>query len=155
MPPVADLHRFGQGLADRLAVGAGAVAADILCRHSNERGVADDDDLLVSTELLGRDDLDYHWCSKCGGYAVRRLTDTQLSYCRTAHRLHDLAQDLDLQGAGHNRTDLETTAAELAALADWHPIGERHWSGRGSGKWRRIVGDLQSKVQALHRRDAP
>lgn len=28
--PVADLHRFGQGLADRLAVGAGAVPADVL-----------------------------------------------------------------------------------------------------------------------------
>lgn len=30
MPPVADLHRFGQSLADRLAVGAGSVPADVL-----------------------------------------------------------------------------------------------------------------------------
>ncbi|MET8700048.1 hypothetical protein ABZW10_14435 [Kitasatospora sp. NPDC004723] len=125
-----------------------------MCRHSNERGAADDD-LLTPADLLGRDDLRNHWCRKCGGYAVRRLTDTQLSYYRAAHRLHNLAQDLDRQGAGHHHTDLETTAAELASLADWHPIGERHWSGRGSGKWRRIVCDLQNKVQALHRRDAP
>ncbi|GAA2989688.1 hypothetical protein GCM10010519_24320 [Streptomyces lactacystinicus] len=30
VPPVADLHRFGEGLADRLAAGTGAVAADVL-----------------------------------------------------------------------------------------------------------------------------
>jgi len=29
VPPVADLHRFGEGLEDPLAIGAGAVAADV------------------------------------------------------------------------------------------------------------------------------
>ncbi|MEE1783387.1 hypothetical protein PUR71_10740 [Streptomyces sp. SP17BM10] len=126
-----------------------------LCRHSNERGVAEDDDVLTPADLLGREDLDYHWCSKCGGYAVRRLTDTQLSYYRAAHRLHLLARDIDQHGPGHAHTDPKTTAEQLAALADWHPIGESHWSGRGSRKWRRIVNDLQNKAQALQRRDAP
>ncbi|MER7850600.1 hypothetical protein ABTZ03_42475 [Kitasatospora sp. NPDC096077] len=107
-----DLEPFEPATGDRRGRGSGiplGVLADVqiyttnanpriqgkghspLCRHSNERGVADDDDLLTPADLLGREDLDYHWCSKCGGYAVRRLTDTQLSYYRAAHRLHEIA----------------------------------------------------------------
>ncbi len=49
--------------------------------------------------LLAR--TDFNWCSRCGGYAVRRLTDPQLSYCRAAHRLHDLKRQLG--GGRRNR----------------------------------------------------
>ncbi|WP_314242019.1 hypothetical protein [Streptomyces sp. DSM 40907] len=44
-------------------------------------------------DLLARDYWD--WSSKCGGYAVRLLAATQLSYYRAAHRLHDIAGQFD------------------------------------------------------------
>ncbi|MFJ9339893.1 hypothetical protein ACIRP0_11455 [Streptomyces sp. NPDC101733] len=67
------------------------------CQHARDRGLAHDDDLLSVSELLARDDWD--WCSKCGGYSAHRLTDTQLSYYRAAHQLHDIVGQLD-----HERT---------------------------------------------------
>ncbi|MFG2800603.1 hypothetical protein [Streptomyces pseudovenezuelae] len=64
-----------------------------LCRHAHERAVVADDDLLSVVDLMARTDFD--WCSKCGGYATRRLTDCQLSYYRAAHRLHGIKRRLD------------------------------------------------------------
>ncbi|MFJ2509982.1 hypothetical protein ACIPEL_03565 [Streptomyces griseoviridis] len=64
-----------------------------LCRHAHERAVVAGDDLLTVADLMARTDLD--WCSKCGGYAIRRLSDTQLSYYRAAHQLHDTKKRLD------------------------------------------------------------
>ncbi|MEV4440823.1 hypothetical protein AB0K09_17730 [Streptomyces sp. NPDC049577] len=117
-----------------------------LCRHSRERGVSDDDDLLTVGDLLARDDFD--WCSKCGGYAARRLTDTQLSYYRAAHRLHDIAERLDPKRAGYARADLETIISQLSELADWRPIGEDHWYSRGARQWWQIVRRLQAQAEA-------
>ncbi|MFI9389568.1 hypothetical protein ACIG53_01685 [Streptomyces bauhiniae] len=48
-----------------------------LCRHAHERAVVAGDDLLTVADLMERTDFD--WCSKGGGYAMRRLSDTQLS----------------------------------------------------------------------------
>ncbi|MGW2364666.1 hypothetical protein ACWCZ5_03650 [Streptomyces sp. NPDC001667] len=119
-----------------------------LCRHSRERGVVDDDDLLTAGDLLARDDFD--WCSKCGGYAARRLTDAQLSYYRAAHRLHDIAQRLDPKRAGYGRADLEAINSQLSELADWRPIGEDHWYSQGARRWWQIVRRLQAQAEAGH-----
>ncbi|MET9183545.1 hypothetical protein ABZX88_35850 [Kitasatospora aureofaciens] len=170
-----DLEPFEPATGDRRRRGSGiplGVLADVqiyttnanpriqgkghspLCRHSNERGVADDDDLLAPADLLGREDLDYHWCSKCGGYAVRRLTDTQLSYYRAAHRLHEIAQDLDRERGGE-RLDPEKVTEQLRELANWHPAGQDSWYTSGSRRWWRIVRDLQDKAEAARRHDTP
>ncbi|WP_371519689.1 hypothetical protein [Kitasatospora sp. NBC_01300] len=122
------------------------------CAHSRERGVVAGDDVLTVADLL--DDGGYDWCSKCQGYAVRRLTDTELSYCRAAHRLHDIAQNLDPGRGGHDRLDAETIIRQLRELADWRPIGEDHWYMSGARRWRRIVGELQVRADAAGR-DTP
>jgi hypothetical protein len=62
------------------------------CQHAPGRGVRHDDFLLTLEEVMRRSDLD--WCSNCGGYALRRLSDEQISYYRAAHRLLDIDQAL-------------------------------------------------------------
>lgn len=93
-----------------------------LCRHAGERGVAASDDLVTIVDLLARDDFD--WCSKCAGYAVRRLTDTQLSYYRAAHRLHDITRQLGGDSGHHDTIETDTVISQLEELADWQPIDE-------------------------------
>ncbi|MEU5159696.1 hypothetical protein AB0G74_08825 [Streptomyces sp. NPDC020875] len=164
-----DLEPFEQPTEDRWTGGSGiplGVLADVqvyavnadpryegkghspLCRHSRERGVAEGDDLLTVSDLVVRDDFD--WCGKCGGYAVRRLTDTQLSYYRAAHRLHDIAQQLDRGRDGCDRVDAGVLGDRLSELADWHPIGEESWYTAASRRWRRIVHDLRTKAEEAH-----
>ncbi|MFE2042858.1 hypothetical protein ACFXAZ_18405 [Streptomyces sp. NPDC059477] len=165
-----DLEPFEQPTEDRWSGGSGiplgvlaevqvyAVNADPryegkghspLCRHSRERGVVAGDDLLTVSDLAARDDFD--WCSKCGGYAARRLTDTQLSYYRAAHRLHHIAQQLDTGRGRYDRVDVEVLSSRLSELADWHPIGEENRYTHGSRRWWRIIHDLQSKAEEARR----
>jgi hypothetical protein len=111
--PGSDRWRSGSGLllgplaavqlyttnADPLIGGKGHSP---LCRHAHERAVVAGDDLLTVADLMARTDFD--WCSKCGGYAMRRLSDSQLSYYRAAHQLHDIKRRLD-GGTGIPGTD--------------------------------------------------
>ncbi|GGX64704.1 hypothetical protein [Streptomyces hiroshimensis] len=163
-PPTTDRWRGGSGIplgvlaevqvyttsADPRDEGKGHSP---LCGHARERGVTHYDDLLTVGDLLARDD--YDWCSKCGGYAARRLTDTQLSYYRAAHRLHDIARQLDPKRAGYDRIDVETLLSRLGELADWRPIGEDHrYAWKARRRWRQIVRGLVDKAEA-GRRDTP
>ncbi|MEV7776612.1 hypothetical protein [Kitasatospora sp. NPDC086791] len=119
------------------------------CSHSGERGVTEHDDLLRIADLLARDDFD--WCSKCDGFAVRRLTDTQLSYYRAAHRLHDVARKLDRDSGTTHPTDWEALAVQLSELSDWHPIGEKYWDAPESWRWSEIIRDLRRRLEAARR----
>ncbi|MFJ6619947.1 hypothetical protein ACIQOW_20525 [Kitasatospora sp. NPDC091335] len=123
------------------------------CPHSRECGLVAEDDLLTLADLLARDD--YDWCSKCWGYAIRRLTGTQLSYYRAAHRLHEIAQDLNPGRGGYEHLDVEVITEQLRELTDWRPVGHDTWYTSGSRRWRRIVRDLQDKAEAARRRDTP
>ncbi|MCX4745952.1 hypothetical protein OG455_10510 [Kitasatospora sp. NBC_01287] len=119
------------------------------CSHSHERGaIVAEDDLMTVSDLL---DDTYDWCSKCGGYAIRRLTDTQLSYYRAAHRLHDIAQQLDPERGGSDRLDANAVVQQLHELADWSPASEDHWYSGGARRWRRVVQDLQVKAEQFRR----
>ncbi len=120
-----------------------------LCPHSREGGVVVGDDLLTLADLLENDDFD--WCGKCWGYAVRRLTDTQLSYYRAAHLLHGIARNLGPAQVGRDGRDLEAITQQLGELAGWSPVGEDHWYSSGSRRWRRIVHELQAKAEAAGR----
>lgn len=119
------------------------------CQHSRERGVTAHDDLLTLADLLTRDDFD--WCGKCRGFAVRRLTDDQLSYYRVAHRLHDLVGKLTPKAGGADQTDMEVLAAHLSEVSDWHPAGERYWDGSDAWRWREIIRGLRHDLS--RRRD--
>ncbi len=97
------------------------------------------DDLLAVADLMARTDSD--WCSKCGGYALRRLTDTQLSYYCAAHRLHDVNERLDSQ-TGVPDSDPSAVIACLDELATWQPVDEAESCSSDSWQWQETVRDL-------------
>ncbi|MEV7359334.1 hypothetical protein [Kitasatospora sp. NPDC091276] len=118
------------------------------CSHSGERGLSADDDLLTIADLLSRDGFD--WCSKCHGFAVRRFTDSQVSYYRAAHRLHAVVKRLDRDGGATGGTNGESLAAELSELSEWHPIGETYWDSPDSWRWTEIIRDLRHRLANGH-----
>ncbi|SPT60099.1 hypothetical protein [Actinomadura madurae] len=117
------------------------------CSHAHGRDVTEYDDLLTAADLLRREDFD--WCSKCGGYAVRRLTDVQLDYYRAAHRLHSIAQRLR---QGFSRAEAEEKAtihAELEALRKWRPEKYSDWHGGETWRWQGIARDLSAQARRI------
>lgn len=153
-PPSSDRWRSGSGLplgplaavqfyttnANPLIEGKGHSP---LCRHAHERAVVASDDLLNVADLMARTDFD--WCSKCGGYALRRLTDSQLSYYRAAHRLHGIKRWLDGKSEVPD-TDTSTMITHLEELAAWQPVDEEQWCGSDSWQWQDIIRELRRKV---------
>ncbi|MFB8053528.1 hypothetical protein [Streptomyces rubiginosohelvolus] len=117
------------------------------CAHRRlMRGLSCDDERVTVEELLGSKGFDP--CSKCGGYAVRRLTGDQVAYYRAAHRLHDLAQGVRA-GARHGVTrrhqEMARTLEELGALDDRTAMA---WflSDEEARRWRRITHGLRRDV---------
>ncbi|MET8975600.1 hypothetical protein ABZX85_08265 [Streptomyces sp. NPDC004539] len=123
------------------------------CRHTQDRGLAQSDDLLSLCDLLARDDWD--WCSKCGGYSARRLTDTQLSYYRAAHRLHDIVGQLDDERTYLAPVEPEALLKELDELADWEPGWHENGNRGGSWRWREVVSDLRRRAERKRLHTAP
>ncbi|MCC9710684.1 hypothetical protein E4N62_38870 [Streptomyces sp. MNU76] len=118
-----------------------------LCRHAHERAVVTDDDLLTIVELMARTDFD--WCSKCGGYAIRRLSDSQLSYYRAAHQLHDIKRRLDGE-SGNPGTETSTVIARLDDLAACQPGDETEWCSSDSWQWQDTIRELRRRVARSH-----
>ncbi|MGW0844603.1 hypothetical protein ACWD26_31600 [Streptomyces sp. NPDC002787] len=118
-----------------------------LCRHARERAVVAGDELLTVADLMARTDFD--WCSKCGGYAIRRLTDSQLSYYRAAHRLHDIKWRLDGR-SGISDTDTSMVITRLEELAAWQPVDEEQWCSSDSWQWQDIIRELRRKAARSH-----
>ncbi|MGW9120338.1 hypothetical protein ACWGRV_27630 [Streptomyces sp. NPDC055663] len=118
-----------------------------LCRHAHERAVVPGGDLLAVADLMARTDSD--WCSKCGGYALRRLTDSQLSYYRAAHRLHDIKGRLDSQ-TGIPDSDTSAVIARLDELAAWQPVDEAEWCSSDSWRWQETVHELTRMAARSH-----
>ncbi|MFI6019023.1 hypothetical protein ACIBCP_15530 [Streptomyces sp. NPDC051287] len=118
-----------------------------LCRHARERAVVAGDDLLTVADLMARTDFD--WCSKCGGYALRTLSDTQLSYYRAAHQVHDIKRQLDREN-GNADTDTSTVGARLDELAAWQPADQDEWSGSDSWQWQDTIRELRRRVARSH-----
>ncbi|MEU8507447.1 hypothetical protein AB0C40_22500 [Streptomyces brevispora] len=114
-----------------------------LCRNAHERAVVAGDDLLTVTDLMARTDFD--WCSKCGGCAIPGLTDSQLSYYRAAHRLHDIKRRLDGKSAAPD-SDTSTGIAHLDQLAAWQPVDEEQWCSSDSWQWQDTIRELQRKA---------
>ncbi|MFE7572650.1 hypothetical protein ACFU76_37905 [Streptomyces sp. NPDC057539] len=123
-----------------------------LCRHAHERAVVAGDNLLTVADLMARTDFD--WCSKCGGYALRRLSDTQLSYYRVAHQLHDTKRRLD-RGTGNPDAETSTMIARLDELAAWQPENEAEWCGSDSWQWQDTIRDLRRGAARSHAVTSP
>ncbi|MFF8646597.1 hypothetical protein [Streptomyces sp. NPDC015345] len=122
------------------------------CQHRDrDRGLTRYYDLVSVGQMLSAEQFDP--CSKCGGYATRRLSTAQVAYYRAAHQVHDLAQQVRwVLGRPGRGTD---TAVLLAELKEWgaatSPDGwfdadgeERQWSRF----IRRLLQQLEAAVAA-------
>ncbi|MBW5259289.1 hypothetical protein [Streptomyces poriferorum] len=118
------------------------------CRHLRDLEVASDDDLVTIEQLLQNTRFDP--CSKCGGYAIRRLSETQVSYYRAAHRLHNLTQTVGRTTV--RRQDSSSLLTELDELEDLQSTDAWFNSdGTGARRWRRTVSQLRSTLTAATR----
>jgi hypothetical protein len=118
-----------------------------LCRHAHERAVVAGYDLLTVADLVARTDFD--WCSKCGGYAMRRLNDSQLAYYRAAHRLHDIKWRLDRE-SGVPGPATSTVLARLDELMAWQSADEAEWCSSDSWQWQDTIRELRRRVARSH-----
>ncbi|MEU9521825.1 hypothetical protein [Streptomyces sp. NPDC048224] len=88
-------------------------------------------------------------CSKCGGYATRRLSTTQVAYYHAAHRVHDLAQQVPWV---LSHLDLGTdTASLLAELKEWDAAtSPDDWFAADAEErqWSRFIRHLLQQLQA-------
>jgi hypothetical protein len=94
------------------------------------------------------------WCSKCGGYAVRRLTDAQLDYYRSAHRLLRIHDDIVRYEQKSSffqptRPSIEPTVDELGTLQHQFPDAETNPFGTETDRWRTAVRDLRERALKL------
>lgn len=125
-----------------------AHSPDCVHRHS-QREVVRQDEMVTVEELLGNKGFDP--CSKCGGYAVRRLTDHQVAYYRAAHRLHDVVQLIHTTPR-HRKADTGRLAQTLDELSGLDAQTAEAWfPSRGQARqWRRIVDRQRSELQEPH-----
>ncbi|MER5878470.1 hypothetical protein ABT119_21450 [Streptomyces sp. NPDC001910] len=118
------------------------------CQHRDrDRGLSRYYDLVLVEQMLTAERFDP--CSKCGGYATRRLSTTQVAYYRAAHQVHDLAQQvrwvLGHLGLG---TDTASLLAELrerntASLPDDWFDGDG-----GARQWGHFIRSLLRQLEA-------
>ncbi|GGZ44302.1 hypothetical protein [Streptomyces poonensis] len=118
------------------------------CAHRRAQpGVDRHDEMVTVEELLGNKGFDP--CSKCGGYAVRRLTAAQVAYYRAAHQLHDCAQRVRATVWHRSAGD---GSATVTALEEFDDLDARtaqacfpdHSQAR---QWRRAVDRLRRELQ--------
>ncbi|MEV3970199.1 hypothetical protein AB0K68_18935 [Streptomyces sp. NPDC050698] len=117
------------------------------CAHRRPYGGVDHhDEMVIIEELL--DNKEFDPCSKCGGYAVRRLTDPQVAYYRAAHQLHCLAQRVRAR-VRHRTTNREHLATTLERLSDLDSRSVQAWfSSRAQARqWRRTVASLSRELR--------
>ncbi|MFD5028509.1 hypothetical protein [Streptomyces sp. NPDC058373] len=115
------------------------------CAHRRPYlGVDRQDAMVTLDELLDNEGFDP--CSKCGGYAVRRLGDTQVAYYRAAHRLHRILQ----YSSSHRRTDVTGEAAQtLKELSDLDGQTVKAWFPRReqARQWRHVTSRLRAELR--------
>ncbi|MYR92314.1 MULTISPECIES: hypothetical protein [unclassified Streptomyces] len=87
-------------------------------------------------------------CSKCGGYATRRLSAAQVAYYRAAHQMHNLAGQVRW---ALDHPDLEAdTASLLTELRQWDctpPADEWFTEGNEDVEWQRFVARLLRQLE--------
>lgn len=116
------------------------------CRHQRPRyEVSHDDEMVTIDALMGNEHFDP--CSKCGGYAVRRLTEIQVAYYRAAHRLHDVAQHVS-SAARYPTRDTEDLKKTLTQLSELAPHTVRAWfpSPTHARQWHKVVHRLHATL---------
>lgn len=122
------------------------------CQHAGRRdGIGRWYDLITAADLLGMPAPD--WCAQCGGYVIRRLTGTQVSYYRAAHQLLDLSERLDQELRGNRPGGVapETASMTLDVVSGWLDDQEQNWQLADILQARRAIGDLHQKLDQVRR----
>lgn len=122
------------------------------CQHAGRGyGIGRWYDLITAADLLRLPAPD--WCTRCGGYVIRRLTGTQMSYYRVAHQLLDLGERLDQELMGNRWGGLvpETAGATLDILSGWLDDQEQNWQIADILQVQRAVSDLHQKLDQVRR----
>ncbi|MEU5980093.1 hypothetical protein [Streptomyces sp. NPDC047315] len=115
------------------------------CAHRRPyTGVDRQDEKASIEELLRAKGFDP--CSKCGGYAVRRLSDAQVAYYRAAHRLHSLIR---ISASGSGAAEAGSYLSRLDELSGLDDQTEQAWfPDRGQARrWRQVVIRLRATLQ--------
>ncbi|MEU2791740.1 hypothetical protein [Streptomyces sp. NPDC007100] len=119
------------------------------CAHQrDERGLTRGYDLVTVEEMLHAERFDP--CSKCGGYATRRLTEAQIAYYRAAHRVHECARKV--RWALGNRELAGDCASLVAKVKEWSdrkPADEWFEAGSQIVRWHHAVGELYRQAREL------
>ncbi|MDR3083204.1 MAG: hypothetical protein LBV60_20195 [Streptomyces sp.] len=115
------------------------------CAHRRPHAGVDRQDEKVSIEeLLHAKGFDP--CGKCGGYAVRRLSEVQVAYYRAAHRLHHLIQ---IAASGSGTIDVDRYMSRLDELSGLDAETEQVWFPRPgqARQWRQATNRLRDKLR--------
>ncbi|WP_141726156.1 hypothetical protein [Actinacidiphila rubida] len=119
------------------------------CAHQRgDNGLTRDYDLVTVEEMLNNEQFDP--CSKCGGYATRRLTAPQLAYYRAAYQGHSLGRSL--RRAAANPAAAGDTARLAADAKKWlhhAPADEWFTSEHQVYRWHRFLRALRQQAQKL------
>ncbi|MDX3433897.1 hypothetical protein PV664_33995 [Streptomyces sp. ME01-18a] len=116
-------------------------------RHDNN-GVTRAYDLVTVAQMLHAHRFDP--CSKCGGYATRRLTDTQVAYYRAAHQVHDFAHRV--RRAVSNPGIAGDTAKLASQASKWNDLRftDAWFVTRGEAlQWQHAITRIHRQTQRL------
>lgn len=125
------------------------------CRHArgNYEGITKSYDLVTVADLLSGPEPD--WCSQCGGYALRRLNNSEVGYYRVAHILLDIEQELtqEMYTRGGRRIDLVVMRAGLSDASQWLRGDSYPGPLRAGDAWRvqDVIRNLQEKAELINR----
>ncbi|MER7315149.1 MULTISPECIES: hypothetical protein [Streptomyces] len=119
------------------------------CQHQRgDRGLTWNYDLVTVEEMVRAEEFDP--CSKCGGYATRRLTEAQVAYYRAAHRVHEIADRV--RWAAGNRERAGDCTAFVAEVKKWsHKDAVDEWleTEEQATRWHQMMRELSRTAQQL------
>ncbi|MFG2815842.1 hypothetical protein [Streptomyces sp. NPDC048410] len=119
------------------------------CAHQRgDRGLTRNYDLVTVEEMVRAEGFDP--CSKCGGYATRRLTEAQVTYYRAAHRVHEIAGRV--RWAAENwewAGDCTSLVAEVQTWSGKDAVDEWFETEEQVRRWHRVTRGLSRAAQQL------
>ncbi|TGN79086.1 hypothetical protein E5083_05350 [Streptomyces bauhiniae] len=156
--PVSDDRWGGSGLPLGILAGVQVYSTDVTgryegrahspdCQHTQRgRGLSRYYDLATVEQMLDAERFDP--CSKCGGYAIRRLTAAQVAYYRAAHQVHDLAGRVQWSTGNPSRPGVDF-ASLLAEVKKWVDTSADDWfeERREFREWNHFLHQLLRQVQ--------
>lgn len=121
------------------------------CQHARDHGVRRSHFLLTLEEVMRRSDFD--WCSNCGGYVIRRLSDEQIAYYRLACQLLDIDQDLnrELDGRASRQADLPAADTAFNQITQWLHGDHERWKAGDTWRVQDILRQVKDKAERLVR----